>query len=91
MWWREHKIPEIEQVMAVAAAAMNMLNAAYALGYGGKWITGPNAYDPTVAAALGLQAPDRLAGFLYLGTPATTALPVKRPDVADHRTDWLGA
>jgi nitroreductase len=84
------KIPEIEQMMAVAAAAMNMLNAAYALGFGGKWVTGPNAYDPAVAAALGLTAPDRLAGFLYLGTPAEPSAPVKRPQVADHRTDWHG-
>ena len=85
------KVPDIEQVMAVAAAAMNMLNAAYALGYGGKWVTGPNSYDPAVAAALGLQAPDCLAGFLYLGTPLTTALSVPRPAVAEHRTDWHGA
>jgi nitroreductase len=83
-----HKIPEIEQVMAVAAAAMNMLNAAYALGYGGKWVTGPNSYDPTVAAALGLKPPNRLAGFIYFGTPAPGALPVPRPAVAEHRTDW---
>jgi nitroreductase len=87
----DHKIPEIEQVMAVAAAAMNMLNAAYALGYGGKWVTGPNSYDPSVASALGLNAPDRLAGFIYFGTPATAALPVPRPAVAAHRTDWHGA
>ncbi len=84
------KIPDIEQVMAVAAAAMNMLNAAHALGYGGKWVTGPNSYDPVVAAALGLQAPDCLAGFLYLGTPLATQLSVPRPDVAEHRTDWHG-
>ena len=85
-----HKIPEIEQVMAVAAAAMNMLNAAHALGFGGRWITGPNAYDPAVALALGLAPPDRLAGFLYLGTPVEAPGPVRRPQVADHRTDWRG-
>jgi nitroreductase len=85
-----HKIPEIEQVMAVAAAAMNMLNAAYALGYGGKWVTGPNSYDPVVASALGLEPPNRLAGFLYLGTPVPGALSVPRPAVAAHRTDWHG-
>jgi nitroreductase len=86
-----HKIPEIEQVMAVAAAAMNMLNAAFALGYNGKWITGPNSYDPAVASALGLAPPNRLAGFLYLGTPANPVLSVPRPAVAAHRTDWHGA
>jgi nitroreductase len=84
------KIPEIEQMMAVGAAAMNMLNAAHALGYGGKWVTGPNAYDPAVARALGLAPPDRLAGFLYLGTPAGADLPLTRPSVAAHRLDWHG-
>lgn len=85
----DHKVPEIEQMMAVAASAMNMLNAAFALGYGGKWITGPNSYDPAVAAALGLHAPSRLAGFLYLGRPMEGP-PVTRPALADHRTDWHG-
>lgn len=86
----DHKVPEVEQVMAVAAAAMNMLNAAFALGFGGKWITGPNAYDPVIAAALGLHAPSHLAGFLYLGTPSAAPLPLPRPAIADHRTDWHG-
>ena len=85
-----HKVPEVEQVMAVAAATMNMLNAAHALGYGGKWITGPNAYDPTIATALGLPPPHCLAGFLYLGTPEGEPPAVKRPNVADHLVAWTG-
>ena len=86
----EHKIPEIEQVMSVAAAAMNMLNAAHALGYAGKWVTGPNSYDPAVASALGLPPPHRLAGFLHLGTPDGAPVAFSRPAVADHRVDWTG-
>ena len=83
------KVPVVEQVMAVAAAAMNMLNAAHAMGFAGKWITGPNAYDPTVATALGLPPPHLLAGFLYLGTPDQPVVP-RRPDPADHVVDWAG-
>ncbi len=85
-----HKVPEIEQILAVGAAAMNMLNAAYALGYGGKWITGPNSYDPAIAAALGLPPPHRLAGFLYLGTPQGSLPAAQRPAVADYLTEWTG-
>ncbi len=85
-----HKVPEIEQVMAVAAATMNMLNAAHALGYGGKWITGPNAYDPAVATALGLPPPHRLAGFLYLGTPDGDPPPAMRPKPAEFLVNWTG-
>ena len=40
-----HKNPEIEQVLSAAAAAMNILNAAHALGFGAKWVTGANCYD----------------------------------------------
>ena len=82
------KVPETEQVQSVAAAAMNMLNAAHALGYAGKWVSGPNAYDPAVAAGLGFQAPDRVIGYLYLGTPAEPAAPARRPDVSSHLSEW---
>ena len=85
-----HKVPEIEQVMAVAAATMNLLNAAHALGYGGKWVTGPNAYDPAVAAALGFAAPDRLAGFLYLGTPSAPVPAARRLVVVEYLAEWTG-
>ena len=84
------KVPEVEQVQSVAAAAMNVLNAAHALGYAGKWVSGPNAYDPAVARALGFAAPDRVVGFLYLGTAAEAGLPIKRPDPALHLTEWSG-
>jgi nitroreductase len=84
------KVPEIEQLQAVAAAAANMCNAAHALGYGTKWVTGPNAYDPAVAEALGFKAPDRVVGYLYLGTPAEPPMTARRADMAEHLTDWTG-
>src|SRR5579883_794532 len=62
----DHKIPEFEQLLSVGAAAMNLLNAIHMAGFGAMWVTGPNAYDPTVAAALGLTPPSRLAGFLLV-------------------------
>lgn len=64
------KIPEVEQIAAVAAAAQNMLLAAHALGFAAKWATGKQAYDATVKAELGLAPADRIIGFLYLGSPA---------------------
>ena len=79
------KVPEIEQVMSVAAAAMNMLNAAHALGFAGKWVTGPNAYDPTIAESLGVS---KLAGFLYLGTPVGDAPTARRPDPSEFLAEW---
>jgi nitroreductase len=87
----EHKVPEIEQVLSVGAAAMNMLNAIHALGFGGIWVTGANAYDPQVAAALGFAAPDRLLGFLFVGTPLDPPAPQHRPDIDAHVVEWTGA
>jgi nitroreductase len=85
-----HKIPEIEQMLSVGAAAMNMLNALHALDFGGIWVTGPNAYDPAVAATLGLPPEARLAGFLYIGTPAEPRPQPRRPALDAHISEWTG-
>lgn len=62
------KVPEIEQILSVGAAVMNLLNALHAQGFGAVMLTGPSAYDPAVARALGYGADERLLGFLYVGT-----------------------
>jgi nitroreductase len=86
----EHKVPIEEQVLSVGAAAMNMLNAVHLLGYGGMWVTGADCYDPTVNAALGCHAPDRLLGFLWVGTPIAPAAAVPRPTREPYVADWAG-
>lgn len=85
-----HKIPEVEQMLSVGAAAMNMLNALHALGFGGIWVTGPNAYDPAIAAILRLPPEARLAGFLYIGTPAEPRVQPRRPALDAHVSEWTG-
>jgi nitroreductase len=62
------KIPEIEQVVAVAAAAQNLFLAAHDQGYGVMWKTGAAAYDPHVKATLGLREDDHIVGIMHLGT-----------------------
>ncbi len=87
---KDSPFPENEQELSVAAAAMNMLNAVHALGYAGKWVTGANSHDPAVHAALGFHAPNRILGFLLIGT-ARMALPEhERPVPADYAVEWLG-
>ncbi|MGD9511967.1 MAG: nitroreductase [Geminicoccaceae bacterium] len=82
------KIPEVEQIAAVAAAAQNMLLAAHALGFVAKWATGKQAYDATVKVDLGLGEPDRIIGFLYLGSAAAAHEMPARPDFADLIAEW---
>lgn len=86
----EGKIPEIEQVLSAGAAAMNILNAIHGLGFAGKWVTGDNCYDPNVNAALGFNKPDRLIGFIYVGTEKMKLPAMERPNPADFVTEWKG-
>jgi nitroreductase len=81
------KIPEIEQVTAVAAAVQNMFLAAHALGYGAMWKTGAAAYDAGVKQLLGLASEDHIVGFLYLGATATPGPLVEAPTEGVVR--WL--
>jgi nitroreductase len=69
------KIPQVEQICAVAAGMENMFLAANALGYGAMWKTGAGAFDATVKRALGFAAEDHIIGFLYLGTTLTAGVP----------------
>ncbi|MCP1269496.1 nitroreductase family protein [Acetobacter cerevisiae] len=86
----DHKIPLWEQEMAVAAAAMNVLNALHATGFGGVWVSGDVVDDRVLAAELGLPAPHRLAGFLFIGTPEGEQHAPKRPDPAEFTASWTG-
>jgi len=71
------KAPVVEQVVAAAAAAQNVLNALHAKGYGAILLTGTPAHDAGVKTALGLKAEDEIIGFIYTGT-MTEAAPAKR-------------
>jgi nitroreductase len=63
------KIPEWEQVLSAGAAAMNLVHAAHALGYGANWITEWYAYDRSVLDAFGLAPHERIVGFIHIGRP----------------------
>ena len=64
------KIPEWEQVLSAGAAAMSLVLAAHALGYGASWITEWYAYDRRVLDALGLAPHEKIAGFVHIGRAA---------------------
>jgi nitroreductase len=86
-----HKVPEIEQVLSSAAAAMNILNAVHALGFGAKWVTGANCYDPEFRKAFGLDESDQLIGFIHIGTPRESASAMERPNPAAFVVEWKRA
>jgi nitroreductase len=82
-----HKIPVWEQLLSCGAVAMNLLHAANAVGYVGGWITGWQAYSPRVTAAF-CEEGERIAGFIFLGTPANPLEERPRPQLADHVSRW---
>ena len=82
-------IPLWEQELSAGAACMNLLHAAHALGYAGGWLTGWPAYSDAVRDAFG-AAPERIAGFVFLGTPSRPLEERSRPDPARVVTHWRG-
>ena len=82
-----HKIPVWEQELSCGAVAMNLLHAAHALGYVGGWITGWQAYSPRITEAFCSEG-ERIAGFIFLGTPANPLEERPRPMLADHVSEW---
>lgn len=82
--------PEWEQVLSGGAACLNLCLAANALGYGTSWLTEWTAYNKTIATALGLAENERVAGFIYIGTPTERSEERERPALADVVTRWNG-
>ena len=82
-------IPIWEQEMSAGAACMNLLHAATALGYAGGWLTGWAAYSDTVRDAFG-AAPERIAGFVFVGTPSRPLDERPRPVLAEVARIWTG-
>jgi nitroreductase len=84
------KIPEWEQVLSAGAAAMSLVLAAHALGYGANWITEWYAYDRNALAALGVAENEKIAGFVHIGTPVQPPEDRPRPPLAEIATRFGG-
>lgn len=82
----EHKVPEWEQVLSAGACCQNILNAAYALGYGAQWLTEWTAYDADVAALFNLSEKERIAGFIYIGSHSEKPKERVRPAIEERVT-----
>lgn len=78
------KAPDWEQEQSSAMAAFVLLLGAHAMGFGGCILTEWPTYDERARAALGLKEHERIAGFVYLGTPREPATERFRADVASR-------
>jgi nitroreductase len=82
------KIPEWEQILSAGAVCMNLVVAANALGFASAWLTGWHAYEPEVLTRLGLDAHEKIAGFVHIGQCAAPREDRDRPALADIVT-WF--
>lgn len=84
------KIPLWEQQLSAGAACMNMLIATHAEGFVGSWLTGWPSYNAEVLASLGGAPQDRIAGFLFLGSPSRDLEERPRPTYEAIVSTWKG-
>jgi len=84
----DEKIPEQERLLTAGSVCFALLQAAQALGYGAVWLTGWPAYDEQVERWLGVQAHERIVGFIHIGTAKLEAPERERPDPAALTQAW---
>lgn len=86
------QVPAHEQWACVGGALTNFLNAAQALGFGGKMLSGAKARDPGLIAAF-CEPGETLLGWIAMGTPAPSDKPPKQRGVkegADRALQFWG-
>ena len=82
-------IPIWEQELSAGAACMNLLLAVHAAGFVGGWLTGWAAYSTAVRDAFG-DGDEKIAGFVFIGSPTRPLDERPRPDFAAVVRTWRG-
>ena len=81
------KIPEIEEVEAVACAIQNMCLTATAYGLGSFWSSPKIIYTPEMNKFLKLKTEDKCLGVLYVGYPSIDWPKGQRKPI-EYLTEW---
>ena len=82
------KIPEIEEIGAVACAVQNIHLTATAYGLGGFWSTGSLVYSTEMKTFLELGEKDRCLGLFYLGYPENEWAKGQRQPL-EYKSKWI--
>jgi len=85
---KSEKIPEVEEIEAVACAVQNMFLTATAMGVAAYWGSGGLTYTDEMKEFLGLDTNDKCLGFFYLGTPKGEWPKGERKPVNDY-VEWM--
>lgn len=85
----KERLPEIEEVEAVASAVQNMQLTATAYGVACYWGSGGITYFEEAKPFFGLDASDKLLGFLYIGMPKEGRWPRSKRKPLEERVQWV--
>ncbi len=84
----KERLPEVEEVEAVACAVQNMALTAAAYGLGAYWGTGGITYFESAKAFFDLGPADKLLGFMYLGIPKKVPAAGRRKPI-EEKVRWV--
>jgi nitroreductase len=84
------KIPEFEEIAAVACAVQNMYLTAAAYHIGCYWTTGGVTNNEAAKPFFNLDTADKLLGFLYVGVIAVPSPAGKRGPI-EEKVKWIRA
>jgi nitroreductase len=82
------RLPEVEEIEAVACAVQNMALTAEAYQVGCYWGSGGITYMAEAKAFFGLGEEDKLLGFLYVGVPKMRPPRGRRKPIGD-KVNWI--
>ena len=82
------RLPEVEEIEAVACAVQNMYLTAAALGVGCYWGSGGVTYFEEAKPFFDLGKNDRLLGFMFLGIPKSELHAGKRGPISE-KVRWV--
>lgn len=83
------KIPELEEICAVAMAVQNMWLTCHALGLGAYWSTGAMAFTSDMRDFLGFDEGTRSLGLFYIGKPAVPNPQGRRLSGIEDKVSWV--
>ena len=85
---KAEKIPEIEEIQAVACAVQNMYLTCTAYGLGGFWSSGGVTYTKGMHSFLQLGEKDKCLGLFYIGYPEID-WPKGQRKPLEYITEWI--
>ena len=83
----KERLPEVEEIEAVACSVQNMHLTATAHGIGCYWGTGGITYFEQAKSFFGLGEKDRLLGFFFVGIPKKWPKGKRKP--MEDKVNWV--